>query len=111
MPTVSLESTLQSTQTLEPVRVKVSEKGRVVLPIQFREAVGIKVGDVVNLELVDNELRISTFSSRLEKARARLRRLAPQGVSVVDELIAERRAEAKREEDEAQEWLTKRSNG
>lgn len=111
MPTMLLEQILDNTQTFEPVRVKVSEKGRIVLPIQFREAVGIKVGDVVNLELVGNELRISTFSSRLEKARARLRRLVPQGVSMVDELIAERRAEAKREEDEAQEWLTKRTHG
>ena len=111
MPTLSLEQTLDSMQALEPVKVKVSEKGRVVLPLQFRKAVGIKVGDVVNLELIDSELRISTFSSRLEKARGRLRRLVPQGVSMVDELIAERRAEAKREEDEAQEWMTKRKNG
>ncbi len=111
MLAMSLEATLDTTQTFEPVRVKVSEKGRVVLPMHFREAVGIKVGDVVNLEFIDNELRISTFSSRLAKARARLHRLVPQGVNLVDDLIAERRAEAKREEDEAQEWLTKRSNG
>lgn len=111
MLAMSLAMDLDTEQALGPVRVKVSEKGRVVLPMHFREAVGIKVGDVVNLELVDNELRISTFSSRLAKARARMRQLVPQDVNLVDELLAERRAEAKQEEDEAQEWLTKRRNG
>lgn len=100
MPTMTLEMTSNMQVLLSPARTRVSEKGRVVIPSQFREALGIKVGDVVNLEVVGDELRISTFASRLKRTRERLQKYATPGVLASDELIHERRREARKEEDE-----------
>lgn len=79
-------------------RVQVGEKGRIVIPAEIREAMGIEKGDSIDLELRDYELRISTRAARLKQAQERARKLIPPGVSLADELLAERREEAKREQ-------------
>ena len=48
-------------------------------------------------ELLDGEVRITTRQARMRRAQELVRRYIPEGVSLVDELIAERRAEAERE--------------
>jgi hypothetical protein len=63
----------------------------------MREAMGIEKGDSIDLQFRDYELRISTRAARLKQAQERARRLIPRGVSLADELLAERREEAKRE--------------
>jgi AbrB family looped-hinge helix DNA binding protein len=78
-------------------RVRINENGRVVIPAAFREALGIKAGDEVILRVEEDELRITTMKRRIERAQRRARQYVKAGVSLVDELIAERRAEAKRE--------------
>jgi AbrB family looped-hinge helix DNA binding protein len=78
-------------------RLRVNENGRVVIPASYRKALGIKAGDEVILRMEDNELRITTMKRRLERARRRIRRYVKPGVSLADELIAERREAAKRE--------------
>jgi len=78
-------------------RVQVGEKGRIVIPAEIREAMGIEPGDSVDLRLKNEELHISTRRARLRQAQERARRLIPTGVSLADELLAERRKEAKRE--------------
>lgn len=77
--------------------VKMSESGRVVVPAEIRKTLGLKEGDTVLWELVDGEVRLTTRAARLAWARALMRKHVPEGVSLVDELIAERRAEAARE--------------
>jgi AbrB family looped-hinge helix DNA binding protein len=81
----------------QAVRSRISEKGRLVIPISFREALGIDIGDEVDLRIVDNELRISTRRSRIQQVQQRLKQYAKPGRLMSDELIAERRKEAKRE--------------
>ena len=78
-------------------RVRVGEKGRVVIPASFREALDIKVGDEVELRIEDNELRLSTLKTRLARAQQRLRRFIKPGRSLARELIAERREAARHE--------------
>jgi AbrB family looped-hinge helix DNA binding protein len=78
-------------------RVQVGEKGRVVIPMAMRKALGIDVGDTIDLRIEDHELRISTRRARIRKAQERARQLIPPGVSLADELSAERRAAAKHE--------------
>jgi AbrB family looped-hinge helix DNA binding protein len=78
-------------------RTLVGEKGRLVIPVAMREALGMSVGDAVVLRVEDNELRISTMQSRLRRAQERIRRIVPPGVSLADELSAERREAAKHE--------------
>ncbi|MGD0912499.1 MAG: AbrB/MazE/SpoVT family DNA-binding domain-containing protein [Terracidiphilus sp.] len=79
-------------------RIQVGEKGRIVIPAEMREALGIKPGDSVDVIVRDHEVRISTRAARLKQAQERVRKLIPPGVSLADELIAERREEAKREQ-------------
>ena len=78
-------------------RMRVNENGRVVIPASYRKALGIKAGDEVILRMEDDELRITTMKRRLERARRRIRQYVKPGVSLADELIAERREAAKRE--------------
>ena len=78
-------------------RLRVNENGRVVIPAPFRKALGISPGDEVILRLEDDELRITTMKRRIERAQRHVRKYVKRGVSLVDELIAERREAAKRE--------------
>jgi AbrB family looped-hinge helix DNA binding protein len=78
-------------------RTRMSEKGRVVIPAAMRKALGMSVGGVLDLRVVDGELCISTQESRLQRAQERVRRYVPAGVSLADELSAERREAAKHE--------------
>ena len=78
-------------------RIRVNENGRVVIPAAYRKALGIKAGDEVILRMEDDELRITTMKRRIERARQRVRKYVQPGVSLADELIAERREAAKRE--------------
>lgn len=79
-------------------RLRVNENGRVVIPAAFRKALGINAGDEVVLRLEDDELRITTLKKRLERAQRLVRKYVKPGVSLADELIAERRREAARDE-------------
>ena len=78
-------------------RVKMTENGRVVIPASFRKALGIKAGDEVILRLEDDELRITTMERRIRAAQRRARKYLKPGVSLVDELLVERREAAKSE--------------
>lgn len=83
--------------TLRQTRTRVNENGRVVIPVSFRKALGINVGDEVVLRIEDNELLILTLKQRIERAQRLVRHHIKPGTSLVDELIAERREAAKRE--------------
>jgi len=79
------------------VRTRMGEKGRIVIPGALREALGMADGDILDMRVVDGELRIATMQERLRRAQERVRHLVPAGVSLADELSAERREAAKHE--------------
>ncbi len=78
-------------------RLRINENGRVVIPASFRKALGIRPGDEVLLRLEEDELRITTMKRRIERAQRHARQYVKPGVSLVDELLAERREASKRE--------------
>ena len=78
-------------------RMRVNQNGRVVIPASYRKALWIKAGDEVILRMEDDELRITTMQRKIERAQRLVRKYVKPGVSLVDELIAERREAAKRE--------------
>jgi AbrB family looped-hinge helix DNA binding protein len=82
---------------MEDVRTTVNAAGRIVIPAAYRRALGIKQGDEVILRLEEGEVRIITPAQAIRRAQALVRRYVPAGRSLVDELIAERRAESARE--------------
>jgi AbrB family looped-hinge helix DNA binding protein len=79
---------------------RMGENGRIVIPIHIREAMGIKPGDVLNVSLDEDGLRVQTQRQQIAQAQAVVRKLFGPGRSLSQELIAERRLEAKREEEE-----------
>ncbi|MFZ0805327.1 MAG: AbrB/MazE/SpoVT family DNA-binding domain-containing protein [Candidatus Sulfotelmatobacter sp.] len=81
----------------QEVRARINENGRVVIPAAFRKALGIKTGDQLILSMEDDELRITTVKRRIERAQRRVREYIKPGRSLVDELIADRRREARNE--------------
>jgi AbrB family looped-hinge helix DNA binding protein len=78
-------------------RMRINENGRVVIPASFRKRLGIRVGDEVVLQLHDDELRITTLKRSIERAQRLVRKHVKPGISLVDELIAERREAARHE--------------
>ena len=79
------------------VKGKIVEGGRVIVPVAFRESMGIMKGDTVFMELHGDELRIRPARSALRRIQAKLRAFAPAKGLVSDELISERHVEAERE--------------
>ena len=82
---------------MQAVTVKLDKNGRLVLPIQFRRALGFEPGDELILSLDQGELRIFTRGEAVKRAQELVRRYIPSDRSLVDELIQERRAESARE--------------
>ena len=81
----------------QEARARINESGRVVIPASFRKALGINAGDEVVLRLEDDELRITTIKHRIAEAQRLVRKYLKPGTSLVDELLAERREEARKE--------------
>ena len=75
------------------IQMKVSDGGRVVIPVEIRQLMAIKEGDTVLWELKDGVATLTTRLAQLKQAQAIVRKHVPAGVSLVDEVISERRAE------------------
>lgn len=75
-------------------RGRIVSGGRLQIPADVRKELGLADGDDVRLEVVDGELRVRSFKAALARVRAMVRERVPDGVSLVDELMADRRAAA-----------------
>ncbi len=78
--------------TTSVVHGKLVDGGRLIVPAAFRKEMGLAKGDAVVMEMHGDELRVRPAKSALKRLREKLRASAPHHVSVVDELIAERRS-------------------
>ena len=78
-------------------RVRIDPAGRVVVPAGFRKALGIRSGQELMLSLDDGVLRLQTIDVALDRVRLIARSKRKGRGSVVEQFIAERRAEAARE--------------
>lgn len=83
---------------MQSVHVKLGQNGRVVIPAEYRRVLGVKEGEEMVMVLDDQSIRLMTVQASVAHAREVFKKLRGKpGQSVVDEFIAERRAEAKRE--------------
>jgi bifunctional DNA-binding transcriptional regulator/antitoxin component of YhaV-PrlF toxin-antitoxin module len=80
------------------VESTVQDGGRLVIPAELQQKLGLQTGTEVFMDVVAGAVRIRTMEQIVKDVQARMRRCVPEGVSLVDELIADRRAEAAREE-------------
>lgn len=74
-------------------------QGRIVIPAQFRESLDISTGETLIARVEDGRLVLETRERILARIRSWFADVPPE-VSLVDELIAERREEARREAEE-----------
>jgi AbrB family transcriptional regulator, stage V sporulation protein T len=89
-------------------QAKVIAGGKVVIPADLRREFGIKDGDSIVFERdPKGGLVIKTYAQVVREVQERFRELRTpgDGTSLVDELIAERRAEARRENEAYDRWL------
>lgn len=83
----------------ERVDIYVGAGGRVVIPAAFRAALDLKEGDRLMAFLVDGQIQLLTPTMGIRRAQRLVAETVPAGVSLVDDLIAERRREAAAEGD------------
>lgn len=74
--------------------LRLDSTGRIRLPIALRERLGISNGDSIVLVDGDDEVRLETAAQALLKAQEYFESFVPDGVSLADELLQERRDEA-----------------
>ena len=86
----------------EPIyfSVVVKEAGRMLLPAEVRTALGVGEGDTLRGVVQDGKLTLQTSATAIRHTQEWVAKHVPQGVSLVDELIAERRAENAKDEEE-----------
>lgn len=77
---------------------KIVSGGRLQIPTEMRRMLDLKDGDKVVLLLDGGQLIVRPYSEVIRRIQERLAPYMPaDGVSLADELIAERRAESERE--------------
>lgn len=78
----------------------VAPDGRLLIPAAMREAMLLGPEGKVTAKVVDGELRVIAPMAALRQVQEMLRGVVPPGISLADELIADRRSEAQREDEE-----------
>ena len=76
----------------------VAPDGRLLIPAQFRKKLGVDEDGHVLMRIENDELRVTSRRQALRQVQDLVARYVPAGESLVDSLIADRRAEAAREE-------------
>ncbi len=78
-------------------QTKIVAGGKISLPAELRRALGLKDGDTITLDHDGTSFTGMTYQERVKRLQAKFRQYVPEGTRVVDDFIAERRAEALRE--------------
>ena len=79
---------------MAPRALRIADGGELVIPASLRRELGVEVGDTVTVEVADGELRVRSRTAAIANARRLIRQFVPEGTNLVDEMIADRRAEA-----------------
>src|ERR1700677_423018 len=102
---------LMASLTKSPVKTGLSAKaalsanGRIVIPAAIREELGFAPGDTLLMDVEDGVLHIESYFARIRRIQQEIAKYIKPGILASDELIAERREEARREEEELQRDL------
>jgi AbrB family transcriptional regulator, stage V sporulation protein T len=83
---------------------KVISGGKIVIPAELRRHLGISDGDILVLEKEgEGRVVLKTYKQLVREIQDEVRQMIPPGISLVDDLIAERRREFEMEEREIRE--------
>jgi len=83
------------------VRIHVGKDGAMSLPPALLAAAGLSKGGVLLARFDDDEIKLMSPEATTRKIQSEMRKYVPEGVSLVDELIQERRREVEREQGDA----------
>lgn len=75
-------------------KTRVGRNGRIVLSARLRKALEIQAGDEIVVRLENETIRLIPLRQAVQLAQKAVQRYAPDGISLVDELIRARREEA-----------------
>lgn len=90
------ENVPEYSDTFESVRLMMGVDGRILIPLNIRRAMGLSEAGAVTAQLVNGELRLFSPTQALKNAQSLVQKLVPCDVSLADELIVERRNEARK---------------
>ncbi len=74
-------------------KVRVGPDRRVILPAELSDALGLQPGAVLFARAGDDEILLLTRAAVTRRVQALAREFVPEGVSLVDELLEDRRRE------------------
>ena len=77
---------------VEPQALKVSSDGRVLIPLEMREAMALGDDGRVTARVESGELCLVSPAVAVRQIQARMRKFKKPGESIVDQFLAERRA-------------------
>jgi AbrB family transcriptional regulator (stage V sporulation protein T) len=80
--------------TLSSFHTKLGEDGRIVIPAECRKQIGLKPGDTVVVDADEMGLHLRSMTQVVKEIQAAFAPYRIAGKSAVDDLLAERRAEA-----------------
>jgi AbrB family looped-hinge helix DNA binding protein len=83
-----------------PYRVRLASGGRIVIPAEVRQLLGLNEGEELLLSPDGDGFRLTTYRQAIQHAQSLFARIKGEGESAVDELLRERREEAAKEERE-----------
>lgn len=88
----------QEPGNVEPQKLRIAANGRLVVPADMRAAMLIDDSGHLTARVVQGELRVLAPLAAVRKLQRMTQDAVPAGVSLVDELIAERRVEEQDED-------------
>ncbi len=83
---------------MSEVTISVADNGRIVLPVALRRRLNVVRGGTLVIREEDGRFLLESADEAVTRAQAIVRRFAPDAAGVVEELLAERRDEAERED-------------
>lgn len=75
--------------------IRVDQRGRIVIPASIRKSLGLDVGAKIFLSVEGDHATLMSAKTARRKACERVCRYIPPNVSLSEELMAERKAEAR----------------
>jgi AbrB family looped-hinge helix DNA binding protein len=88
---------------MEVYTTRLEKSGRILVPVAIRRRLGLSEGSQVIVKVEESgTLQVTSRSQVLAQARDEIRKYIPAGRDLAEELIQDRRAEAKHEDEEAE---------
>jgi antitoxin component of MazEF toxin-antitoxin module len=82
----------------QPGKVRIGPEGEVRIPEIVLQRLGLSEGHSLFVEVVEGEIHLLSVTAAVRRAQAKIREFIPEGISLVDELLQDRRREAEGDE-------------